>query len=332
VIWLVLGVGIVVLGAVAVLVGMYLATDGDHEVPATVDDDPSLPRVVLDGYAFHAEAHGDPEARVLLVLHGGPGADYRSLEPLSALADTHRLVFFDQRGAGLSGRVPADQLNFGSAVDDVHRFVERFGRGEQVDLVGHSWGATLAAAYLARATGLVRRAVLAEPGYLSAGEARAWQSRYRSMMSGPRYRWLATKAGFEAQHVDGPDDHAARDYLIGERIIPFFASHPDNPYHCPGVAYGAPRWRWGSTASDALAGPGLEMPLDHIRATASSVATPILFLAGACDTWIGPELQRTHAAWYPDARVEVIEEAGHDMFWDRPDASIRAVREFLTAG
>ena len=82
--------------------------------------------------------------------------------------------------------------------------------------------------------------MLAEPGYLSADEARAWQSRYRSMMSGPRYLWLATKAGFEAQHVDGPDDHAARDFLVGERIVPFFASHSDNPYHCPGATYSAP--------------------------------------------------------------------------------------------
>ena len=164
----------VVVGAVAALVGMYLATDGDHEVPSTVDDDPSLPKVVIDGYAYHAEAYGDPESRVLLVLHGGPGADYRSLEPLSALADSHRVVFFDQRGSGLSGRVAADQLSFGSAVDDVHRFVERFGQGAPVDLVGHSWGGTLAGGLPGASTGLVRRAVLAEPGYLSADEARAW--------------------------------------------------------------------------------------------------------------------------------------------------------------
>ncbi|MEX1334567.1 MAG: alpha/beta hydrolase [Candidatus Limnocylindrales bacterium] len=330
-IWLVAGVVIVALGAMAALVGMYVATGGDDDVPPTVDDDPSLPRVIIDGHAFHAETHGDPGARVLLVLHGGPGADYRSLEALSRLADSHRVVFFDQRGAGLSGRVPADQLTFESAVEDVHRFVERFGRGEPVDLVGHSWGGTLAAAYLARATGLVRRAVLAEPGYLSADELRAWRTRYRSLMSGPGYLWLAAKAGFEAQHIDGPDDHAAKDFLVGERIIPFFVSHPDNPYRCPATTYDAPRWRWGSAASDVLGGPELEAPLDRIRATASSVVTPILFLAGACDTWIGPELQRRHASWYPDARLGVIDHAGHDIFWDQPDASIEATRAFLAA-
>ena len=59
-IWLVAGVGMVVVGAVAALVGMYLATDGDHEVPSTVHDDPSLPKVVIDGYAYRAEAYGDP--------------------------------------------------------------------------------------------------------------------------------------------------------------------------------------------------------------------------------------------------------------------------------
>lgn len=331
-IWLVAGVGIVVLGAVAALVGLYLASDGDHQVMATVDDDPSLPRVVIGGYAFHAEVHGDPDARLLLVLHGGPGADYRSLEALSELADSHRVVFFDQRGAGLSSRVPADHLTFESAVDDVHRFVEHFGRGESIDLVGHSWGGTLAAAYLARATGLVRRAVIAEPGYLSAEEARAWHSRYRVLMSGPRYLWLAMKAGFEAQRIDGPDGHAAKDFLVGERIIPYFASHPENPYHCPGTAYGAPRWRWGATASSALSGPALQVPLDRIRATAASVTTPILFLAGECDTWIGSEMQARHASWFPDANLTVIAEAGHDMFWDQPKASIRAVREFLAAG
>jgi proline iminopeptidase len=58
---------------------LYISTDGDYAVPATVIADLSLPRVEIDGYTFHAETFGDPSNPVVIVLHGGPGGDYRSL-------------------------------------------------------------------------------------------------------------------------------------------------------------------------------------------------------------------------------------------------------------
>jgi pimeloyl-ACP methyl ester carboxylesterase len=39
-----------------------------------------------------------------------------------------------------------------------------------------------------------------------------------------------------------------------------------------------------------------------------------LYLAGECDTWIGPELQAKHTALYPNGELVVISKAGHDMF------------------
>jgi pimeloyl-ACP methyl ester carboxylesterase len=44
------------------------------------------------------------------------GADYRYLLPLKALADDYRVVFYDQRGTGLSPRVPADSITLDSFV------------------------------------------------------------------------------------------------------------------------------------------------------------------------------------------------------------------------
>ncbi len=107
-----------VLVAVAV-VGFFTLDVGTHpgdEVLATVADDPDLPRVEVNGYTFHAETHSDATHPVIIVLRGGPGGDYRSLLALTDLADRYRVVFFDQRSAGLSTRVPAEELTAQTAL------------------------------------------------------------------------------------------------------------------------------------------------------------------------------------------------------------------------
>jgi proline iminopeptidase len=70
----------VVLGSI-LLVGIIgagalsISTGGDYKVTATVSDDPSLPRVEINGYTFHAETFGNPDNPVVIVVHGGPGGD-----------------------------------------------------------------------------------------------------------------------------------------------------------------------------------------------------------------------------------------------------------------
>ena len=155
------------LGLAGFAVGtLYLRTRGDHTVLPTVADDPSLPSLVIDGYRFHAETHGEPTNPTVIVLHGGPGGDYRSLQALSGLADTHHVVFYDQRGAGLSERVPAESITAAVMLDDLGRIADRFSPTDPVALIGHSWGATLAAGYMRHHPERVAAAVLAEPGYL----------------------------------------------------------------------------------------------------------------------------------------------------------------------
>src|SRR5579862_9366187 len=56
------------------------------------------------------EGRGTP----VVVIHGGPGLDSRSLEPdLEPLTRRHRVIFYDQRGSGrstLSADVTADVM------------------------------------------------------------------------------------------------------------------------------------------------------------------------------------------------------------------------------
>jgi|AP12_2_1047962.scaffolds.fasta_scaffold32415_1 proline iminopeptidase len=324
----------IVLGSLllAMLVGavaLYVSTDGDYVVPATVSDDPSLPRVEIDGYTFHSETFGDPNNPVVIVLHGGPGGDYRSLLGLQALADEYFVVFYDQRGSGLSERIPVEQITYQSMLEDLDAFVDLYGNGQDVYLVGHSWGGMLASGYLGYAPEKVDKAVMAEPGFLNEKEQKDWQEYYGELTSGLDFLWVATRAGFAAQHVKGPDEYASADFLVGANILPFFENHPDNPYHCPGEPYDAPMWRWGNAASTGVQGSATEADLDSLSSHAGDYEKPVLFLASECNTWIGPELQAKHAALYPNARLVIIPNSGHDMVWDNPEETIAAIRNFL---
>src|SRR5512147_2073700 len=85
--------------------------DPGNLVPRTVAEDATLPAIEMNGSRFHAERFGNPANPVIVFLHGGPGGDYRSMLRLaeryngSSLADDYFLVYWDQRGAGLSERV-----------------------------------------------------------------------------------------------------------------------------------------------------------------------------------------------------------------------------------
>ena len=109
----------------------------------TVDLDPDLPSITLDGYTFHSETMGNPDSPVIIALHGGPGGDYRNLLPIAPLADDYQLVFYDQRMTGLSSRAIEGPLELESFFSDLDLFVDHYGNGREVTLLGHSWGGML---------------------------------------------------------------------------------------------------------------------------------------------------------------------------------------------
>ena len=73
-------------------------------VPATTADNPALPAVELEGNRFHAETVGNPGNPVAIVLHRGPGCDYRFIMPLSArLMNTLSSFTIREEAASLRG-------------------------------------------------------------------------------------------------------------------------------------------------------------------------------------------------------------------------------------
>lgn len=320
----------------AALVGLFVATDGEQSVPHTVATDTTLPRVEIDGVTFHAETFGDAANPTVVVVHGGPGGDYGYLLNLHELSDEYFVVFYDQRGAGLSPRVPAEELTLQSSIDDLHRIVSHYGQGETVRLVGHSWGAMLVAAYVGQHPDSAAQVVLAEPGALdNAGLARFSERQAASAWSFAYYRLLVS-AIFESLHLDGPDAEAQMDYIYGQ-MSANFTNTAASGYRCedenvvavqPDVP--VPPRRFGATAYKALFNP--EADLSPIAANADNFRGDVLFMASECSRFIGEAFQRGQMGLFPQAKLVVIPDAGHEMIGENPVESLAAIRAYFDGG
>ena len=331
-------IGEIVLSFVTVLVVLfglgYVLTIGAYTVPETVAQDPSLPSTTIDGYTYHAEAFGDPANPVVITLHGGPGGDYRSILSLQALADQYYVVFFDQRGSGLSPRVDPGEITMESAIADLDTIVEYFGQGEKVNIVGHSWGAMLASAYIGRYPQKVDHVVLAEPGFLNSEFAEEWAKGTQMHFSpGLIYYFLKTK--FESLHVNGPDEYSADDYFGHQLNLYQGSDHPQARYYCAGVKPNENgSWRYGAAVSTAMFQQAVDADGNFAINLAEGVeqfGNKVLFMTGECQQLIGPEFQSRQMALFPNAELSVIPDAGHEMFFENPEASVDVVRAYLNS-
>jgi proline iminopeptidase len=297
-------------------------------VPATTEQDPTLPSLTANGYRFHAESFGNADRPVLLVLHGGPGGDYRYLLGLRALSDARRVVFYDQRGTGLSPRVPAASISVDGYLADLDAIVDQVSPGRPVDLLGHSWGAMLASAYTGRHPDKVRRLVLAEPGFLD-------KDTMDAAMGGGFPGWAVVggmaRVWISQWRVDtGGDLHARRDWLIGQMMTLFQAGST-----CDGRIPRLENWRAGSAVYDAMMGRMADDPSYaaslNFRQGIEAFTGPVLFMTGACSPRLGEAQQRRHMRHFKNARLVNLPQAGHALFNDQPEAAMAEVRRFLDA-
>ncbi|MBO6719657.1 MAG: alpha/beta hydrolase [Rhizobiaceae bacterium] len=323
-----LGIAIVV---VALLPAAYLvfAWANPIEFAPTVDHDSSVPSIVLNDYKFHSQTIGDAENPVIIALHGGPGGDYRNLLPTAPLANDNLLVFYDQRMTGLSSRQFDGEISLKSYFDDLDAFVDHFGRGRKVVLLGHSWGAMMASGYVGMHPQKVSKIILIEPGIMRPDLATA----FTEAQGGPgwdAYPYLAL-VWLNSLRVDiSRDRYAREDYMISNA----YKYIGGQGVHCGDVIpANFEGWRASRKVLDEniiayARDPELFARLDFIS-DAHKFEGETLFLASSCNTVYGAEYQEQHLPYFQNAKLEIVEDAGHFIFYDQPERSLHLIREFL---
>lgn len=263
------------------------------------------PGLAVDGPAMRARPS-------LLLLHGGPGFDHSMFRPWAdRFADTHQVVYLDQRGHGRSdGRADGDSWRLDVWADDVHRFCEALDITRPV-VFGNSFGGMVAMHYAARHPD--------HPSKLILSSTTAWPDvpaigRAFERLGGPAVGDLALR--FWAD----PAAHGA-EYLA--TCLPLYTRRD----HTLAQSRDAAEVNRDVMVHFIL---GEQRSMD-LRPGLGSVRCPTLVLAGSDDPVCPPsDLDRIVSALPAGlARSELLDDCGHGTYRDQPDRTEAVVRGFL---
>jgi proline iminopeptidase len=331
--WAIIGLLSVTAGATVVTFSVLGLFAGCASVTSTVEFDASLEFVELQGYRFHVRTFGDKLSPPLIVVHGGPGGDSKYLYPIQGLAKDHYVIFYDQRGTGLSPRVKTDTLTLESSLDDLQTIVDHYRAHGQVKLIGHSWGAMLVVGYLARHPERVSHAVVVEPGILNPKAAKEFVHRFKASQS----VWdvlLLLRYLLIAPFVSSKDGHERTDYVMTRLMN---RSKPGGPYQCAGESMPPNAFeRAGYAAFANMLKPVLDRPDSFTQDLALNVARykgKLLMLSSEC-SFIGYKYQQAFHMPFLPAQTEHLEAKamGHNMLTIDPVWSVAAISKFVSDG
>jgi len=150
------------------------------------------------------------QGRPIIVLHGGPDFDHGYLLPdLDRLADSFRLIYYDQRGRGRSAdQVLPEEVTIASEMDDLDMVRQHFGLTSPA-LLGHSWGTVLALEFALRHPERVSHMILMNPAPASTSDLAMFRKIYVKKLGADMDRQKEILAGAAYREGD-PEAVAAR--------------------------------------------------------------------------------------------------------------------------
>lgn len=279
-------------------------------VPKTADEDASVPSIVVNSTVLHSEAFGNPADPMVVALHGGPGSDYRVQLNLKELVnDGYYVVFYDQRGSGLSKRHNKSEYTLHTMVDDLNAVIAyyRTSPDQKIFLAGQSWGAILATAYINEYPTRISGAILVEPGGFTFEQVKEFMSKEHSMKPLDEG---ANDVLYSDQFITGKEnDHAVLDYKQA-----LAASHDTEPGNALGNAGPYPIWRYGAVVNRAMIEIADRDGFDFTTQL-SQYETKVLLAFGGLNKVYSQEWAEKISAPYPHVQIEKIDGSGHEVYY-----------------
>ena len=289
--------------------------------PAVSADNSKQGFINVPGGPVWYKVSGNGEGLPLLALHGGPGSTSCTYSLLDPLGDQRSIIRYDQLGSGRSGR--PDDLSLWK----VDRFVEELDvirkklKLEKFHLLGHSWGAALAGAYLLeKGTTGVASVIFSSP-----------------LLSTPL--WIEDANYLRSQLPQGIQDALnfhemanttdSDEYRDATRV--FYDRHltrgeAKEKAECDGAPWNQViyEYMWGPTEFHAT-GNLVDFDLSH---RLHSIDIPVLFLTGEFDEARPETISKFHKM-IPGSEFIVIGGVAHASLSRAPDNYRRILEDFL---
>jgi proline-specific peptidase len=259
--------------------------------------------------------HGYP----LLLMHGGPSADHWTLQSFRRCADRFTLVFYDHRGNGRSDSAPVSTMTWENLTADAEALRERLGF-ERWAVLGHSFGGHVALEYALRYPDRLSHLVLLDTG----GESRWSRQNAPDLLA--RRGYSRSKVELARRWFNG-EFSAKEYYAILFRIGAAYFARPSWSLLLRQVLEGG--WR-SKLRPEAMIFAAHHLLKDWtVMDRLGGIAVPTLVMAGRDDFVFPPECQRELAAGIPNARLRIIEHAGHNPHDEQPAEVMQAVTDFI---
>ena len=274
----------------------------------------------VEGAKFVPDGPMMREKPVLLMLHGGPGADHSIYRPAySALADIAQIVYLDHRGNGRSEDGPRESWNLAQWGDDVRAFCDALGIVDPI-VLGASFGGMVALAYATRHPGHPSKLVLISTE-AAGGSYRERRVALFERFGGPEVGALARRRFLQPE---APLDQEAREAWM-RLAMPVYTRIPRDP-NMARRAISRPEvvLHW-------FAKPGGESDNFNMFPELDRIRCPTLVIGGEDDPMHPIESQADLAAALPPSLVqfERFSDCGHGVVPDAPERAMALLREFI---